>query len=469
MKELRNIVSRLRFTIIMAFILMAVLAGLSPLNSQESPVPSGYVAFSTVTKGPPPSSSLKVKITSDESGTLRFYNVNGYAISFVNGEGKLVTSQRLRAQTPEVCTVRKGATYKICFLVREGLFSKRKAEFMLSTTQFKTGDPLHLSPMTTFRWTVLLLPIALGAGITLGSNMAKRAKERAALPHQEPEDGESAKKTVKKVRKAGDTIRHYTIVDEIGHGRMATTYRVKNNKGGLFVLKLLHPELFDDLTFRIRIQREVSTLMGLYHPGIVRMYGSWMKEREEFYLCYEYIEGQSLRTFLQKNPLPSQEATVGMIIDSAAALGFAHSKGIVHRDVRPENIMLTRKNAVRLTDFGLARDFDLKTLTDSDAVPGKGCYLSPEQADSGRVDSQSDLYALGVIFYEMLAGRPPFQDEDALKTVRMHVCSEPCSPRCHNESIPDEIDAVVMKLLRKDPRERFNTAEEMIGLLRKYR
>lgn len=453
--------------IILTYALIAFSPGIRPLYSHESP--ALQVAYTSSKVTVPASESVKVKITSDESGTLRFYNVNGRAVSFANRAGDVVTSQRIKANTPELCTLRKGPTYRICVLVHGGFFSEKKAEYELKAVQPRAeAEAVHLSPMITFRWTGLL-PVVLFAGIAAGLLMVQSSRKADALLKQElqaiEDMGKAAKEADEKVKKIGE----YILVDEIGKGTLATVYRVKNDKGELFAMKVPSPQISTDPRFKTRFLREAPTLKTLNHPGVAKMYGYRLGGRGKTYICFEYVEGQSLRALLQENPVQPLRVVIKMISDIAAALAYAHSKRIIHRDVRPENIILTESNEVKITDFGIARALDSKALTSSGStVIANPSYLPPEQIQTSHVDSRADLYSLGVMFYELLTARLPFQGENPLMTIQKLVSEEPCPPRTHNALIPEEIESVVMKLLRKDPGERYATADEVSRELRQF-
>jgi len=225
-------------------------------------------------------------------------------------------------------------------------------------------------------------------------------------------------------------------------------------------VKMLFPEFAADPSFVERFRREAQSAAGLNHPGIVGVY-DWGEQAGTYYIVMEYVEGKSLAEVLRaEGPLnPERAGRIGR--DVALALGAAHAREVVHRDVKPGNVLLDQAGAVKVTDFGIARavtggpDDD---LTRTGAVMGTATYLSPEQAQGFRVDQRSDLYSLGVVLFEMLTGRPPFSGESPVAIAYKHVQNRPPLPRSARPDVPPGIEAVVLKLLAKKPEQRYADA-----------
>jgi serine/threonine-protein kinase len=226
-------------------------------------------------------------------------------------------------------------------------------------------------------------------------------------------------------------------------------------------LKVLFPELSVDKTFVERFRREAQAAANLSHPNIVPVF-DWGEDDGVYFIVMEYIDGRSLSAVLrdpQKLP-PNQIAQIGAGV--AAALAFAHRHGVVHRDVKPGNILITPDGEVKVTDFGIARAVNTEeSLTQTGAVMGTAAYFSPEQAEGKTVDARSDIYSLGVVLYEMAVGRPPFTGDSPVAVASKHVRDQPVLPRVANPACPAALEAVVMKAMAKDPASRYGSAEEL--------
>jgi hypothetical protein len=261
----------------------------------------------------------------------------------------------------------------------------------------------------------------------------------------------------------------YSIVERLGRGGMATVYKVRDKHGDFYALKVPHCHIFEIPEFKARFLREAEIIKTLHHPNIVRLYDYGAgQEGETPYICLEYVTGTSLRTFLENNPVLPIKRVAKMISDIAGALGYAHSKGIVHRDIKPDNIMLAPRGVIKVMDLGIARAADKQTLTATGTTLGTPHYIAPEQVEMKKVDGRADLYSLGVIFYQMLTSKLPFEADDPINVILMHVTEDPALPTTHNALIPKELEAIVMKLLRKNPAGRYETAGELIAALKKY-
>jgi len=264
----------------------------------------------------------------------------------------------------------------------------------------------------------------------------------------------------------------YVLGTEIASGGMATVWLARDDVLARAVaVKILHPHLADDERFLARFRREALAAARLAHPNIVSIYDTGSEEvpggDENHYIVMEYCGGGTLSPIVEKeSPLdPERAVRVGTSI--CEALGYAHRHGIVHRDVKPANVLLTDHHLLKVTDFGIAKAaFDSGDVTTTGKILGTVAYLSPEQAAGEEPGPQSDIYALGVILYELLAGRPPFPRAGAVATAIGHLREEPPPPRSIRAGIPRSLDAAVMKALEKDPGRRFASAEEMQDALR---
>ena len=255
----------------------------------------------------------------------------------------------------------------------------------------------------------------------------------------------------------GQTLGRYQIVGEVGRGGFATVYQ--GYDAGLqrpVALKVLHPELVRDEVALRRFQREAVAVARLRHPHIVVVYE--FSQHDGFaYIAMEYVEGTTLKAKLGQ-PLPLDEAR-RIAVDVASALDYAHRNGVIHRDIKPANILLTADGQVVLADFGiaiLAQNADSVTR----GLLGTPQYMAPEQALGEPIDARSDLYALGIVLFEMLAGQVPFRGDTPLATLALQVNAPVPKLRSFNPAVPEALEVVVERVLAKDPAQRYPTAEE---------
>ncbi len=257
-----------------------------------------------------------------------------------------------------------------------------------------------------------------------------------------------------------ERIGRYKLIKELGQGAMGIVYKALDpNIQRTVALKILRPALTRDPEFRQRFQREVRSTGRLTHPGIVTIFDAAEQGKISF-LVMEYLEGQTLTQLIEKEGALTLSRACSIALQICSALDYAHNAQIVHRDIKPSNIILLPQDRVKLTDFGIARMLAEPRLTRTGIV-GTVDYMSPEQALDEEIDYRADIYALGVVLFEMLTGRTPFQAENpGAKLIK--VISEPMpSPRDYNSSVSAEMESIVLKAAAKDRLRRYQSAAEM--------
>ncbi|UDY34245.1 Stk1 family PASTA domain-containing Ser/Thr kinase [Dermatobacter hominis] len=262
----------------------------------------------------------------------------------------------------------------------------------------------------------------------------------------------------------------YEIHQRLARGGMAQVYLARDRSLDRPVaVKELVPEFATDPSFVERFRREAQAAANLSHPNIVGVY-DWGTQDGTYFIVMEYVDGPSLSQVIRRDgPLhPRRAAEIANEV--AAALGFAHSRGVVHRDVKPGNVLLTATGQSKVTDFGIARALSSPDddLTQAGSVMGTATYFSPEQAQGLTVDPRSDLYSLGVVLYEMVTGRPPFSGETPLAIAYKHVQDQPAPPSTIVPDIPHGLEAIIMKLLQKKPDDRYPSAEALRADLNRF-
>ena len=258
----------------------------------------------------------------------------------------------------------------------------------------------------------------------------------------------------------------YKLIDERGRGSFATVYVARDTENNhIYAVKVMHLELSNDGELLARFQREAHIHLNLSDPHIVRIvdYGN---DNQMYYIVMEYIDGQNLKyhmiTHGPMEPLRALNYTRQIV----EGLDTAYKQGVVHRDIKPQNILINGKNVVKIVDFGLARSKETVTLTQSNVFMGTAYYISPEQAESGRsADTRSDLYSVATVLFEMLTGNPPFEGETAVDIVIKHMNENVPSICRLRPDLPVEMDIFMQKAMAKAPAERYATPQEFIAAL----
>lgn len=265
-----------------------------------------------------------------------------------------------------------------------------------------------------------------------------------------------------KMLEPGDTLDHYRIEATVARSGMSTLYRATDQRDGRVVaIKVPLPELEADPVLFERFKREQEIGQLLDHPGIVKTYDG--EERSRLYMVIEWVEGRLLRSLLNEQaPLPVERAEV-ILLGICDALDYMHKHGIVHRDLKPENVMVDDRDRIKLIDFGIAMKEDARRLTfvNMSSMLGTPDYIAPEQVQGKRGDQRSDIYALGVMAYEMLTGQVPFSGPNPLAVMNARLINNPAPPRTVNPEIPAEIEEIIFRALERDPRHRYATAHDM--------
>ena len=248
----------------------------------------------------------------------------------------------------------------------------------------------------------------------------------------------------------------YELGEILGFGGMSEVHLARDLRLHRDVaIKVLRADLARDPSFYLRFRREAQNAAALNHPAIVAVYDTGEAETATGplpYIVMEYVDGVTLRDIVHtEGPMPSKRA-IEVIADACQALNFSHQHGIIHRDVKPANIMISKTGAVKVMDFGIARALaDANSVTQTAAVIGTAQYLSPEQARGEKVDARSDVYSLGCVLYEILTGEPPFTGDSPVAVAYQHVREDPVPPSQRHNDISPELDAVVLKALAKNP------------------
>jgi predicted Ser/Thr protein kinase len=257
----------------------------------------------------------------------------------------------------------------------------------------------------------------------------------------------------------------YELEQKVGSGGMSKVYRAHDRLLERTVaLKILHEQYSQDDEYVERFRREARSVAQLTHPNIVTVIDRGEHEGRQF-IVFEYIDGENLKQLVEREgPLPARQV-IELGLQIASALASAHARGVVHRDVKPQNVILTDEGRPKVTDFGIARSSDVESVTLTGTVMGTSEYIAPEQARGEAVDYRSDVYSLGVILYELCTGDVPYPGENPVSVAMRHLHEPVPSARAHRPDIPGRLDAAIRKAMAKDPAERFGSMDELIAAL----
>ena len=261
----------------------------------------------------------------------------------------------------------------------------------------------------------------------------------------------------------------YEILEEVGLGGMATVYKAKDHVlNRLVAVKVLKDEFTTDTEFIKRFNTEAQAAASLSHPNIVSIYDVGHEDENNlYYIVMELVQGKTLKEIINNEGVLSWKWAVNIAMQIASALELAHKNGIVHRDIKPHNIIITEDGIAKVTDFGIAKAVSNSTITAFGTTIGSVHYFSPEQAKGGFTDAKSDLYSLGVVMYEMLTGKVPFDADTPVSVALKHMQEEPKEPIELNPEIPTAVNQIVIKAMQKEPSARYQNATEMLHDLSK--
>ena len=261
----------------------------------------------------------------------------------------------------------------------------------------------------------------------------------------------------------------YQLHDLIGVGGMAKVYKATDRLLQRDVaIKILKDQYAEDNEFVKKFSNEALSAARLTHVNIVSVYDigeDLIEGKKIHYIVMEYVNGETLKDLIDRKKIISNHDIIDYSIQISQALNQAHSSNIVHRDIKPQNILMDRYGLLKVTDFGIARVSTNATITYTSSILGTVHYISPEQAKGKFVDEKSDLYSLGVVMYEMATGKVPFDADNSVGIAVMHIQDEPESPIKLNENLSPRLNDIIMKLLEKDPQKRFKNANELIRAL----
>ena len=264
----------------------------------------------------------------------------------------------------------------------------------------------------------------------------------------------------------------YRLIEQVAAGGMAVIYRAQDMElNRIVAVKVLRPSLVDDPEFLIRFKREAQSAANLSHPNIVTVHDVGQDGPRTHYIVMEYVAGQDLKQMIRARGAFEVDAALAMVVEVCKGVGYAHRAGLVHCDVKPQNILITPENAIKVTDFGIARAMSSTGAPEEDdeVVWGSPHYFSPEQASGEGCTPSSDVYSIGVVMFELLTGKLPFAGSQYRDLALAHLKQDPPKLTEVDPSLPQELERIIQKVLAKEPSVRYRTADQLGRILEKYR
>ena len=259
----------------------------------------------------------------------------------------------------------------------------------------------------------------------------------------------------------------YELLEKIGEGGMSEVYKARCNKLNRFVaVKILKKQFADNEDISQKFKREATAIANLSDTNIVNVLDVGTQDNMD-YIVMEYVSGKTLKELINYSGKLSYNTAIKIALQIAKALDCAHRNNIIHRDIKPQNILVTEDGEVKVSDFGIAKSTDSQTITNTTSIIGSAHYLSPEQAKGTYIDFRSDLYSFGIVLYEMVTGRLPFEGDSPVTVALKHLQEEPVPPKNINPAIPDSLNKLILKAIQKEPIKRYQNAKEIIQDLQK--
>ena len=259
----------------------------------------------------------------------------------------------------------------------------------------------------------------------------------------------------------------YELLEKIGEGGMAEVYKAKDNKLNRFVaVKILKKQFADNEDIALKFKREATAIANLSDANIVNVLDVGTQEDID-YIVMEYVSGKTLKELIKYSGKLNYNTAIKIALQIAKALDCAHRNNIIHRDIKSQNIMVTELGEVKVTDFGIAKSTDSQTITNTTSIIGSAHYLSPEQAKGTYIDFRSDIYSFGIVLYEMVTGRLPFEGDSPVTVDLKHLKEDHVPPKNMNSAVPDSLNKLILKSIQKEPIKRYQNAKEIIQDLQK--
>lgn len=325
---------------------------------------------------------------------------------------------------------------------------------VLETIIFAAGAVGLLALWRYSRKPVAPEPSSFGSSSAASREKAEPAELTRAVPTVKMPAPKAAVKEPANL--AGETVGGYRLLEFLGQGGMASVYKVRAKEDDRFLaLKLILPQFAHDQAFRRRFEREVRVCKDLQHPNIVRL-EDWGDDDGTLFLALEYVDGDVLTASVQEGGLPL-DRVVSFVSGLVDGLSYAHDLGVVHRDLKPDNVMLGAHGEVKIADFGLARSQEAEKITKTGDSMGTPAYFPPEQVAGAPPTGAADQYSLGIMLYELLTGKRPFNEKNPLNMLFQHLSEPPPSPLIHKPDLHPTVVAIVLRMLEKSPESRFSS------------